>query len=86
MPLFEFQCKECGAHFEELIRNGEDGKCPKCGSENVERLMSQVAEQPGGGGNRLPEHLLRGGGAKFEMRPTAKTAIAPKPAGGSGFA
>jgi putative FmdB family regulatory protein len=34
MPLFEFQCLECGARFEKLVRTagaGPEVTCPKCG-------------------------------------------------------
>ena len=44
MPLYEYQCRDCGSKFEELI-SGEAEKipCPECGSENVGRLMSMFA-------------------------------------------
>ena len=44
MPIFEFECEECGAEFEELVAAGtESGTCPKCGSERSRRLWSAPA-------------------------------------------
>jgi putative FmdB family regulatory protein len=45
MPIYEFECKACGHRFEELVGShvgldAEDVKCPECGSEGVERLVS----------------------------------------------
>lgn len=47
MPVFEFRCRACGQRFEDLLswREVEEGKvrCPRCGSERVERLLSSFA-------------------------------------------
>ncbi len=45
MPIFEFQCEECGEVFEELVLGDKikDVKCKKCGSSKVTKLISQVA-------------------------------------------
>ena len=43
MPLFDFECDECGTQFEELAAVGETPACPNCGSERVERRWSPVA-------------------------------------------
>ena len=43
MPIFEFQCSECGHHFEELILGQiETAKlfCPKCKKPGAEKLLS----------------------------------------------
>jgi len=42
MPIFEYQCKECGHVTEVLERPGgrADHKCGKCGSQDVEKLFS----------------------------------------------
>ncbi|MCS7199615.1 MAG: zinc ribbon domain-containing protein [Caldimicrobium sp.] len=50
MPIFEFQCKECGEVFEELVfgNNYGDIKCKRCKSLQVQKIMSQVAFKSGG--------------------------------------
>ncbi len=40
MPMFEFQCNNCQNSFEELIFADETPRCPQCGSEQTERLLS----------------------------------------------
>lgn len=43
MPIFEFQCTECGYRFEELILGRiETAKvpCPKCEKPGAEKLLS----------------------------------------------
>ncbi len=43
MPLYEYRCKNCGTVFEVLqlsIREEEKVQCPRCGSEEVEKLVS----------------------------------------------
>jgi len=46
MPIYEYECRDCGVRFSRLQRvgAGADGvNCPKCESENVERLLSTFA-------------------------------------------
>ncbi|RLA96151.1 MAG: zinc ribbon domain-containing protein [Deltaproteobacteria bacterium] len=43
MPLYEYRCKRCDEVFEVLqLRSKEEERvrCPRCGSEEVERLLS----------------------------------------------
>jgi putative FmdB family regulatory protein len=42
MPIYDYKCRECGRVSEVLQRSleGEAIKCPHCGSEDVEKLMS----------------------------------------------
>lgn len=45
MPLYKYRCDECDNTFKVLKKNGkkdEAPKCPECGSEEVERLISSV--------------------------------------------
>ncbi len=47
MPYYEFQCTQCGEKFtqkqsfEEHVQ-GKRVKCPKCGSQKVERVVGSV--------------------------------------------
>ena len=43
MPLYEFDCRDCGAHFEELVPAGGSAPCPACGGERTVRSFSPVA-------------------------------------------
>lgn len=49
MPIFEFQCEECGEVFEELVLGNinEEIVCKKCKSPKVKKLISQVAFKSG---------------------------------------
>ena len=43
MPIYEYQCTECGERFEVRQAIGEDGSnlsCPKCHAQNLKRLFS----------------------------------------------
>lgn len=46
MPIFEYKCNQCGRKFSLLVGvvAGETAvTCPKCGSENVNKLMSRFS-------------------------------------------
>lgn len=38
MPLHDFQCRNCGRRFEELVKLDEAPKCPACGATDTQRL------------------------------------------------
>ena len=41
MPIYEFECRECGERFEELTAAGTgSARCPSCGAANAERRFS----------------------------------------------
>jgi len=43
MPIYEYQCTQCGERFEVRQAIGDDGSklsCPKCNSPNPRRLLS----------------------------------------------
>ncbi|MBC2714005.1 MAG: zinc ribbon domain-containing protein [Desulfobacteraceae bacterium] len=53
MPIYEFQCADCGAKKEILFRNSDEKvemKCDKCGSENLQRVLSSTNFSISGGG------------------------------------
>ena len=53
MPLFEFECLECGVEFEKLLRRAganSEVVCPICGSRKVDEKMSTFAS-PGRAGS-----------------------------------
>jgi putative FmdB family regulatory protein len=63
MPIYEFECEECGVRFEELVAVGAtEIPCPKCGSGQTRRLISPVSppgRQPRGAAVRSNESQRR---------------------------
>ena len=44
MPIYEFECAECGNRFEELMESGADAPaCPSCGAGGGRRRLSPVS-------------------------------------------
>jgi len=43
MPLYDFHCRACGTVFEARAAIGELAACERCGSADVERLLSGFA-------------------------------------------
>ena len=41
MPIYDYRCRECGSASELFLRSSNaEARCPHCGSENLERLIS----------------------------------------------
>jgi putative FmdB family regulatory protein len=52
MPIFEFRCLQCGNLFEKLFINPKEEvelKCPGCGSDSFERVISKANSVMGSG-------------------------------------
>jgi putative FmdB family regulatory protein len=52
MPLYEFDCSQCGAVFEKLVRRAggtSEIVCPVCGSRKVDEKISAFASITKGG-------------------------------------
>jgi putative FmdB family regulatory protein len=44
MPIYEFECDQCGSRFEELMASGGQlPACPDCGADRTRRLLSPVS-------------------------------------------
>jgi putative FmdB family regulatory protein len=59
MPIYEYQCQNCGEKFEKLVRSIHSAElvvCPGCQSEGVERRFSGFATvgSSRSGGNTSP--------------------------------
>ena len=64
MPIYEFKCLKCEEFIEMLIMNQDDEvelKCPKCGGEELERVLSTTSYNMGYGSGT-------GAGAKSQTR------------------
>ncbi|MBI5707458.1 MAG: zinc ribbon domain-containing protein [Armatimonadetes bacterium] len=47
MPIYEFQCIECSERFQLLVgmtAESEAGRCPKCGSARLQKLVSRFSQ------------------------------------------
>jgi putative FmdB family regulatory protein len=45
MPIYEYECQQCGEKFKDFSRLGEGEKqleCPKCGNNQVKRATSPL--------------------------------------------
>lgn len=55
MPVYEYQCQECGVRFEKLFLSIAQATtlpaCPQCNGVNVHRLLSIPAIHTGEGGS-----------------------------------
>ena len=54
MPLFEYACRKCSERFEALVLSGEKARCPRCGSADLEKLLSAFAARTGPGARSTP--------------------------------
>ena len=43
MPMYEYVCMKCEAHFEELVRGDMQVSCPECGATKVAKQLSTFA-------------------------------------------
>lgn len=60
MPIYEFKCLACNEVFEVLTTKQDDCvemECPKCHSENFERVLSCSYHQMGGSSSAGPSTL-----------------------------
>jgi putative FmdB family regulatory protein len=54
MPIYEFECTDCGHPFEQLVLSGSkvvEVTCPTCKSRNVTKKISTFASKLSGGGS-----------------------------------
>ena len=48
MPIFEYQCDDCGTKFEKLVRRDEKVLCPDCGESHLTAQFSTFAARANG--------------------------------------
>jgi putative FmdB family regulatory protein len=49
MPIYEYECRACGSHFEKIIYGAAEPHCPSCNSADLSRLLSTFAVSTGSG-------------------------------------
>ena len=55
MPIYEYDCSDCGERVELLIRNQEETPvCPECGGTRLEKAFSVFAARSGRAGGDAP--------------------------------
>lgn len=89
MPIYEFECGQCGARFDELVPAGtEAAACPSCGAPGAQRRLSSFAmsRQPTGRQQRRMEDA-RGtnrDGARKRFKRNLAEAREKRPGGSGG--
>lgn len=51
MPIYDYQCKECGYKFDEFFQSARLEKipnCPKCKGKEIKKLITKPLENPFG--------------------------------------
>ena len=43
MPIYDYQCRNCGEQFELLVLKNTVAACPSCESQDLEQLVSSFA-------------------------------------------
>ncbi|RPI53368.1 MAG: zinc ribbon domain-containing protein [Acidobacteria bacterium] len=43
MPIYEYECRDCGSRFEKIIYGKAEPQCPSCNSADLARLLSTFA-------------------------------------------
>lgn len=87
MPIYEYECRKCGATFDVMVLSASDDtapKCEQCGSRSVRKLVSRVRYMGGPQENdlasRAEQRMLKsmGGnvseGMRKEIQHLSKTA------------
>lgn len=77
MPIYEYQCKKCGAHLEAFLKlsDKQPTRCRKCGGR-LEKLVSTSAIQFKGEGWYVTDYARKSSGgekAEKELSPPETT-------------
>lgn len=62
MPIFDFECRDCGKKFDLLIANKDKDKveCPQCGSRNIKQRLSVFSTTASGGSAAVAPNACQG--------------------------
>ena len=85
MPLYEYECTDCGHLTEALQRLGDPplSKCPRCGGP-LKKLLSAPAFQFKGSGWYVTDYARKGGGGAEATNGAAKGDSSAAAADGGG--
>ncbi len=62
MPIYEYKCKKCGDKFElrlGFFHNKKSVRCPKCGSDDPDRVYSPFLTDSHSGGSSCSTSRFR---------------------------
>ena len=83
MPLYEYQCDQCGHRFERIQKFSDPlvEVCPNCGKKKVHKLVSSPAIQFKGSGFYINDYARKGATTTESSKtPAAETKSDDKPA------
>ena len=52
MPIYDYRCRGCDNHFEQLVRGNRPVVCPRCSGDQLERLLSLPARPASAAGQQ----------------------------------
>jgi len=75
VPIYEYQCPDCGHEFEALQKMSDDpiSLCPGCGADNVKKQISQTAFVLKGGGWYKDHYGLKSGAGGSETAASSRS-------------
>tara|TARA_B100001123_G_scaffold450629_1_gene622556 strand:+ start:4802 stop:5140 length:339 start_codon:yes stop_codon:yes gene_type:complete len=78
MPIYEYQCEQCGTCFEEIQKMSDPNikQCPSCGKGPVRRLLSSPAIQFKGSGWYVTDYAGKGKPDSASVESTSKSKTA----------
>lgn len=84
MPIYEYQCKQCGSHIEKRQSLGEEPlkQCEKCGGE-LEKQWSLSGFQFKGAGWYVTDYSSKKDGGKSEKSSVSESTAKPDSASNS---
>jgi putative FmdB family regulatory protein len=62
MPLFEYECRDCGRTFEAFVTADRTAGCPACQGTNLTKLLSSPGMVGRSGDSRSARSLPMSGG------------------------
>ena len=55
MPIYAYRCRACGQEFETLVRSNDVPECPACGTADLDRQLSLIAQPAKAAGGAAAE-------------------------------